>query len=93
MVQLKVLACNYIKTNVDNHRYELKTDKGIISLDISKNDELRKALIDFTNCPFYLITEKEPITNISTNDYFEIANTESTIKLECISSCGVNYSN
>lgn len=91
MFQLQVNNCTYLNDDKTNFNYELDTDIGKISLQISHFDELKKTLIEFTNCPFYIITEKNIKNTIKPSDYFEIASSQTTINLECTASCGINY--
>lgn len=91
MFQLRVDNCTYLNNQNNTYNYELSTDIGKVALYISQFDELKKTLIEFTNCPFYIITEKNISKEIKTTDYFEIASSQNTINIVCTASCGINY--
>ncbi|MEN8718614.1 MAG: hypothetical protein ABF301_08160 [Sulfurovum sp.] len=91
MYQVQINNCTYLNVDEKNHNYILETNLGKIKLHISKHDELKKSLMQFTTCPFYIILEKEVSDLIDSNVYFEVASSQNTITLECTASCGLNY--
>lgn len=48
-------------------------------------------MIEFTKIPFYILTYKDIDNEINIDDSFEISNDNSTLELECLATCGIDF--
>ncbi|RXJ68565.1 hypothetical protein CRV08_06980 [Halarcobacter ebronensis] len=90
MEKIKVIDSKLIEHKNETYIYRLLTEVNEMILKISENDIEKGSLIKYIKCPFYLILNKSVDKTIGENDYFEVSTCESTIDLECKSTCQVN---